>query len=148
MRKNGDFYTLMSLAEDHRDEDRSRSAVYYDIRIVRACEALLHCANLYKMLGVEPNAHIQMTVGYGGLRGRTLRAASPNRGKPLTFPKNHHEDEVNIPAITFRLGAVQAEMVELVKKLCEPLFVIFDYAEFSDEIYREIVTEFISGKIR
>ena len=143
--KTGDFYTLTSLTEDERDEDRSRKVLWFESRIVRAADALLHCANLYKVLGAEPNAQIEMTVRYGGLRGRTLRAFSLTR--PLLPRENLHEDEVSIPAITFKLGAVQTEMVDLVKKLCEPLFVIFDYAEFPDEIYRQIVTDFVNGKI-
>jgi hypothetical protein len=144
--KSGDFYTLTSLTEDERDEDRSRKVLWFDSRIVRAVDALLHCANLYKVLGADPNARIEMTVRYGGLRGRTLKAFSPTR--PLLRRENLHEDEVSIPPFTFKLGAVQAEMVDLVKKLCEPLFVIFDYAEFSDDIYRQIVMDFVNGKIR
>jgi MinD-like ATPase involved in chromosome partitioning or flagellar assembly len=145
--KSGDFYTLMSLSEDHRDEDRAHKNIYYDTRMVRAAEALLHCANLYKILGAEPNAHIDMAVRYGGLQGRTLTAGSPTRLLDLEARENQREDDVSIPAITFKLGAVQAEMVDLVKKLCEPLFVIFDYATFVDAVYRQIVTDFINGKI-
>jgi len=141
--KGGDFYTLMSLLEDAREQDRS-GTIFLNTRVVRAAEALLHCANLYKVLGVEPNAHIEMTVRYGGLRGRLLT------GSPRLFlepAKNVHEDEVAIPPLTFRLGVVESEIVELVKKLCEPLFIIFDYAEFPDEIYRQIVTDFVTGKV-
>ena len=144
--KSGDFYTLMSLSEDHRDEDRAHRTIYFDARIVRAAEALLHCANLYKILGIEPSAHIDMTVRYGGLKGRTLAPASLE----MVYHgggENSYEDEVSIPTITFKLGGMQAEMVELVKKLCEPLFVIFDYAEISNEDYRKIVTDFVNGKI-
>jgi len=36
--------------------------------------------------------------------------------------------------------------VDTVKKLCEPLFVLFDFATFPDEIYRQIVTGFLNGK--
>lgn len=140
--KGGDFYTLASLFED----ERTTSAVYFDTRIVRATEALLHCAGLYKALGLEPNAHVEMTVRYGGLRGRTLTAASPSR---RNFPKyrNLHEDEVSVPPITFRLGAVETEIVDLVKKLSEPLFAIFDFATFSDDVYEQIVTAFVKGKV-
>jgi len=37
--------------------------------------------------------------------------------------------------------------VELVKKLCAPLFVIFDYQHFDDDIYQQLVTDFIKGKV-
>jgi hypothetical protein len=38
-------------------------------------------------------------------------------------------------------------MVETVKKFCEPLFVLFDYSAVPDEVYRQIVTDFVNGKI-
>ncbi|MBZ5622507.1 MAG: hypothetical protein LAQ69_27800 [Acidobacteriia bacterium] len=138
--KSSDFYTVMSLTEDERGQDPSRVVVEFDTRIERAAEALLHCANLYKVLGVDPNAHIEMTVRYGGLRGRRLTARSPLR-ELYTEGENLLEDEVSIPYVSFRLGAVGTEIVELVKKLCEPLFVIFDYATFTDDVYRQIVTD-------
>jgi hypothetical protein len=82
----------------------------------------------------------------GGLRGRTLTTTNLLRFD--VSGENLHEDEVRIPAVTFRLGAVQGEMVDLVKKLCEPLFVIFDYAVIPDDTYSEIITEFVDRKAR
>src|ERR1039457_2180402 len=141
--KSGDFYTLMSLTEE--DEDRFRNSITFDSRVVRATDALLHCSNLYRVLGAEPNAHVEMTVRYGGLRGRTLLAYLT--GLPVQARRNLHEDDVRIPPVVFRVGAVEAELVDLVKKLCEPLFVIFDFASFPDDIYRQIVTDFVKGKV-
>jgi MinD-like ATPase involved in chromosome partitioning or flagellar assembly len=94
--KSGEFYTLMSLPEDYRDEDRSRKTLYFDVRIMRAAEALLHCGNLYKTLGLEPNAQIEMTVRYGGLKGRNLTYASM-KWLYQVGGQNVHEDEVTIP---------------------------------------------------
>ena len=48
-----------------------------------------------------------------------------------------------MPAITFRLGDIETGIVELVKKLCEPLFAVFDFATFRDEVYSQIVTDFV-----
>jgi hypothetical protein len=144
--KSGDFYALMSLLEDGRDAGPESSVIYFDARISQTAEALLHCSNLYKVLGVEPNAHVEISVHYGGLRGRTLKSAAKSRR--IQPRVNSHEDRVSIPPVTFRLGAVETEIVELVKKLCEPLFVIFDYATFVDVVYREIVTDFVNGRIR
>jgi hypothetical protein len=141
----GDFYTLRSFAEDNRDEGRSQAGIFFDTRILRATEALLHCAILNRVLGVEPNAHIEMTVRYGGLRGRSLMAMSSAREFAPSI--NLHEDEVSIPPLTFRLSDVETEIVDLVKKLCEPLFVIFDFASFPDEVYRQIVSDFVKGKV-
>jgi hypothetical protein len=47
----------------------------------------------------------------------------------------------------FRLGAVESVMVDTVKKLCEPLFEVFDCESFPDKAYQKIVTDFPKGKI-
>lgn len=142
LNKSGDFYSLMSLWEDDSDEVRSQKVIWSDSRIIRAADALIHCSNLYKVLGVEPNTRIEMTVRYAGLRGRKLTDSS------LYIGVNLNEDAVTVSPITFRLGAVETEIVDLVKKLCEPLFVIFDFASVSDDVYRRIVTDFVRGKTR
>jgi cellulose biosynthesis protein BcsQ len=131
--RSGDFYTHMSLNEDH--VDGFRMTIDPGARIGRATEVLLHCAKLYKLLGVQPNAHIELTARYCGLRGRTLSDGVQSR--------NSHEDEVPIPPITIKLVVLETEIVDIVKKLCEPLFVIFDFAQFSDDEYTQIVTEFL-----
>ena len=144
--KSGDFFTLRSLSEDVFDEKRQQWAIWWDFRIIRATEVLLHCSNLYKLLGVEPNAHIQMRVRYGGLRERSL--AAREHFSPRQRGRNLYEDEVPVTPITFRLGSIESEIVTLVKRLCEPLFVIFDFAEIADEDYRRLVTDFVEGKLR
>jgi cellulose biosynthesis protein BcsQ len=145
LRKNGDFYTLRTLAEDRLDRDRANNAVYSNVRVEDAAEALLHCTNLYKALGVGPNAHIELRARYGGLRERILREGP--RYVDVQPPKNLYEDEVTIPPITFRVGIADSELVDLVRKLCAPLFIIFDFAEFSDDTYQQIVTNFLKGKV-
>ena len=144
--KAGDFYTLRSLSEDEREVDGSTGSIWFDIRIVRATEALLHCANLYKALGVDPGAHVELTVRYGGLHGRTLTTSSAY-WIGVVAGENLHEDIVRISPITFRLGDVETDIVDLAKKLCEPLFVIFDYSSVPNDIYRQIVAKFIEGKV-
>lgn len=145
LKRNGDFFTLTSLPEDNRDEDRSLRIIRFDTRIMRATEAVLHCVNLYKALGVDPHAHVEMAVRYGGLRGRTLESTSPARDFGLGG-ENTLEDEIST-AVKFRLSAIDSLMVETVKKLCEPLFVVFDFATFSNEVYQQIVTNFVQGRI-
>jgi MinD-like ATPase involved in chromosome partitioning or flagellar assembly len=49
---SGDFFALSSLLEDI-EERRAKPVLYFDTRIVRATEAVVHCANLYKALGVS-----------------------------------------------------------------------------------------------
>lgn len=141
---SGDFLALTSLNED-AEERGSRPVLFFDTRIARATEAVMHCANLYKALGVDPNAHIDMVVRYGGLRGRILQSSSPRR---LLFEakENTAEDEVSV-ALVVRLGAIESLLVETVKKLCKPLFVVFEFESFTEQVYQGIVSEFVGRRI-
>jgi cellulose biosynthesis protein BcsQ len=142
--KGGDFYTLRSLTEDKLDEDRARKVIYFDVRIVRAMEVILHCANLYKALGTDPNAQVDLRVRYGGLRDRQLTSSSI---RWIDYHgKNVYDNEVSVAPFRFRLGAIDKEIVSLVKKLCAPLFMIFDYTEIPDEVYDQVITDFVKGR--
>ncbi|MEO8656875.1 MAG: hypothetical protein ABI693_00310 [Bryobacteraceae bacterium] len=64
----------------------------------------------------------------------------------ITFQHvNLHEPEVT-STVEFRLSDLQSRLAALVKDLCAPLFSVFDFAEISDEIYQQIVTDFVNGK--
>jgi hypothetical protein len=142
----GDFYTLMGLVEDCLEpSDRVGTSIFPETRIARATEALLHCANLYRVLGVDPNAHVKLWVDYHGLRGRTLKPA----GNSQRAFRGHNllENEVMIAPVTFRVGSVEDQLVELVKKICAPLFVVFDFARVNDQVYEQLVGEFAKGKV-
>jgi len=142
--KGGDYYAVASLQEDYDASAYLNTGVKTSVRICRAAEALLHCASLYRLLGADAGSQVEMGVRYGGLRGRVLRG----RGaviQPVESPSV--EDQVDIPAITYRLGAVETDIVELVKKLCEPLFVVFDFTIVSDRVYGRIVTDFVHGRV-
>ena len=144
LRRDGDFYALMSLFEDDLERTAEGTVLYFDTRIVRATELLLHCANLYKLLGAAPGALVELSVHYRGLKGRNLAAASNRHVGPH---RNVVEGAISIPPINFRLGSLDTQLVDLAKKLCEPLFMLFDYATFDDTIYREIVGDFLNGKV-
>jgi hypothetical protein len=141
--RGGDFYTLRSLTEDQLDEDRARKILFFDIRIVRAMEALLHCASLYKSLGTDPNAQVELRIRYGGLRDRELRSYN---FRWSYGGRNLQDSEVLIEPVRFRLGAIDADTVSLVKKLCAPLFMLFDYTEIPDDVYARVILDFTSGR--
>lgn len=139
--KNGDFYSLMSLPED--SGDKRHDVMWFENCIVRAAETLLHCSNLYRALGVEPGAHVEITIRYQGLTGRSLRPEPGSRRVLLPGERRAIENEVTVPTVGFRLEDVSAQLAELVKELCEPLFVLFDFTSFKDEIYAGIVSDFL-----
>lgn len=139
--KDGTFYTLMSFFED----ERSKAVLFFDTRIVRTAEALLHSINIYRAFGVEPGQSISFTIRYSGIKDRRLSHASPRHLMPQGG-QNLNENEVST-TVTFDMGADQSEITRLVKALCEPLFTLFDFARFSEQIYEQIVEDFIEGRI-
>jgi hypothetical protein len=85
-----------------------------------------------------------MAVRYGGLEGRTLGSALHD---PRLFKDRETlEPEVHT-ALVFRLGAVESLIVPTVKKLCEPLFGVFNFATFQDNVYQQIVNDFVNRKV-
>jgi hypothetical protein len=141
LKRNGDFFSLASLTEDNHG---SRQVIDLDARIVCTARALRHCVSLYRGLGIDFNANVEIGIRHGGLRGRELASGRPLHPEP--GGENTLEDEVSASA-TVRLGAIESLMLETVKKLCEPLFVVFDFASVPDDVYRQIVTDFLNGKI-
>jgi MinD-like ATPase involved in chromosome partitioning or flagellar assembly len=136
--RNGDFYSFMSLLED--DAGPNGVELWSDGQIERAAETLIHCSRLYKALGVEPNAHVEISVRYGGIRGRIL---IPNIGYSVLqeWPKSI-EDEIVIGPVVFRLADLDQRLDELVKKLCEPLFVLFEFTSVKAKVYQEVLSSF------
>lgn len=78
LRRNGDFYLLQSLFEDrHRP-----GSIFYDTRIIRVTEALLHCARVYARLGAPATSVVHFAVFHSGLKNRLLSRAVPGVGLP------------------------------------------------------------------
>jgi MinD-like ATPase involved in chromosome partitioning or flagellar assembly len=139
LRENGDFYSLMTYFED----ERRPNSLFFNTRIVRVSEMLLRCGSLYRALGAVPSSIIEVRIRYSGIRGRTLSVAGNRYFSPS---KNTMEDQLDV-RVSFRLGSLDDELVELVKKLCAPLFELFDFKQIADQIYEEIVNQFVAGRV-
>jgi hypothetical protein len=140
--KQGDFYALMSLFEDKRVQ--AENVIFFNTRIVRITEALLYCSGLYRALGANGNSLVRFGLRHGGLRGRELTAAG-DRAVSMYERVNPQEDEVDTE-VQFLLGTLESQLIELVQKLCEPLFMVFDFARFERSIYGDIVGKFLKGQ--
>jgi hypothetical protein len=140
LRSNGDFYLLQSLFEDTRDSNQ----IFFDTRIVRVTECLMFAENLYNKLGLPPEARIGIRVNHTGLADRSLRSASPNR---LVFARSTKENESSSEIITV-LGTMKQTRVDDVRKLLEPMFMLFDFAQFDPAVYDDIVRSFEQGRVR
>jgi hypothetical protein len=137
-KRNGDFYLLQSLFEDMRGE----KLIFFNTRIVRVAEALMFAANLYSNLGVPPEATFSLRVSHRGLLGRTLASAGGNRS---IFPRVCHES-VSESEVVVGLGKSRESLINDVRRLVEPLFMLFEFQEFGEPIYTDIVRRFEKGE--
>lgn len=138
-RKTGDFFLLQSLFEDMRVENQ----IFFNTRIVRITEALLFASNLYTNLGVPPDARLSIRVTHRGLAGRSLTSSSPNRH---IFPKTTREAQSETDIVVV-LGAMKDTLVDDVRRVAEPLFMLFDFQELQPQIYNDIVRRFEQGNV-
>ena len=139
LRTNGDFYLLQSLFEDQRSENK----IFFNTRIVRITESLLFAANLYDRLGVSPDSNISIRITHNGLAGRELDSSSPNRF--VTSSLCH--EEVSQVQIVESLGKLRPRVVENVRQIAEPLFMLFDFTEFGPVVYEDIISNFVKGQV-
>lgn len=139
VRKSGDFYLLQSFFEDKREKD----AVYFNTRLVRVTEALLFASRLYTALGVGPHTKISTRFTHTGLAKRVLKSAGGNRSlstQPIS------SEAVSETETVIELGNIQTALVEEVRRVCEPMFMLFDFQEFELHVYEDIVRRFEAGE--
>lgn len=138
LRSNGDFYLLQSLFED----DRGEKKIFFNTRIVRVTESLMFASNLYSTLGVAPETRLSVRVTHRGLTGRELTSAGWNR---LILPSTTQADESKTE-IVVPVGSIMDTIVDDVRRLTAPLFMLFDFQEFNEAVYRDIVERFVRGQ--
>lgn len=143
LRRNGDFYLLKNLFEDDIGGERGE-VLFFNSRIARVTEVFLHCARLYTQLGVDPTSEIAIGIKHSGLRGRRLGSSASHRH--MSRNPASLEDEIgNIDQ--FPLSALETRLVDLVKEFTAPLFMLFDYYEFADKVYEDIVNNYVDGRL-
>jgi hypothetical protein len=139
VRKSGDFYLLQSFFEDQRE----KNALFFNTRIVRVTEALLFASRLYSSLGAAPHSKISTRFTHTGLAKRALKSAGGNRmlsSQPTTSEAVSETETVIV------LGDIQTALVDEVRRVCEPMFMLFDFHEFAPQVYEDIVRRFEAGE--
>jgi hypothetical protein len=136
---NGDFYLLQNLFEDMRETGK----IYFNTRIVRVTEALMFAGNLYSSLGVPPETKLSVRVTHEGLARRTLSSAG---GRRSVWPRTCMEQICETEAVV-AIGSIREQLVTDVKRLTAPMFMLFEFAEFADQIYDDIVRKFEKGQV-
>ena len=139
LRSNGDFYLLQSLFED----DRAEKKIFFNTRIVRVTESLMFASKLYSTLGVGPETMLSVRVTHRGLAGRELTSAGGNR---FIWPSTPTQADESRSEIVVAVGSILETIVDDVRRLLAPLFMLFDFKELNEAVYRDIVERFVKGE--
>jgi TIR domain len=136
--KNGDFYLLQNLFEDMREEGK----VFFNTRIVRVTESLMFASAMYAKLGAPPETKLSIRVGHRGLAGRMLSSAG---GRRYISSRKCLEQNSESEIVT-TIGSVHETLVADVQRLLEPMFMLFEFAQFNESVYTDIVRRFEKGE--
>lgn len=138
---DGRFYTIISLFED----ERSPNTIFFDTRTIRVTEALMFLVRLYRRLDASDTDEITVNIRHGGLANRTLGAADPFRSM-MRDGRTTSENEVQA-GFTATVSELETNLVDYVKKIVQPLFVVFDFFEVNDGALADLVENFVAGKV-
>lgn len=139
LRQTGDFYLLQSLFED----ERTPNSLFFDTRIVRATELLLFLSRCYARLEVPDSTTVKIDLTHGGLGGRHLVSSG---SRLMHGDYASHEDTV-AATTECTVAQLQSDLVRQVRNLLEPVFVVFDFFQLSDDVWEDIVDKFVAGRI-
>lgn len=141
VQKNGDFYYLRGFFEDSRGHT---DKLFFNTRIVQVTEMLLFLARLYgSQLQVTEATTISIAITLGGLKERLLEAIG---GRWVIRRQQCHEHSIETKIVT-TIGSLESHLSEHVKELLAPVFMLFDFAEFGNATYTDIVDRFVAGEI-
>ena len=134
------FYLLKSIFEDLRNPE----IISFNTRIVRITEVFMYLKNLYSKLGIESKREFEVTIKHGGIKGRKLSTLSQNRLMLRTSITN--EDEIST-TITTSIDAFEKTPSDVVEKITEPLFELFDFYKVDRGVLEQIVNNYLIGKV-
>lgn len=88
---------------------------------------------------------LQLTITHGGLSGRELKAA----GNRLMFQSYKYRSvDTDFPTSSkFPLGQINEDIVSVVKIYTKPFFEMFNGFELDDKVLRDIVLNYVQGKV-
>ena len=146
--KDGAFYFITVFEEDFGEpqfgssEGHPERMLWFDIRIWRIAEALLHSAALYRLLGVEPDQPYVLSMNHYGLQGREFYAS-----KPLHWIRRGYVSSVERAEWRKVLtqDQVNAALRELVHEIADDLFVRFSFAPVSASAIDRVLDEFLAA---
>lgn len=89
---------------------------------------------LYTGLGVPTDAGVTARITHEGLAGRELRSTDPLR---IRFPRVSTEDASSVE-LSLTVGDLTDDLLPNTTSVLDPLFTLFDFASFGDEVYADV----------
>lgn len=150
LQREGSYYVSRLLEEDFASprftssEGHPARSIWFDLRIVRVAEVILHSATLYRALDVSPDEPYLLMVNHGGLNDREFYTSTVGRfvtrGRRCRVPEANWVREVTQDLVSTNLKGLVTDVVS-------GLFVLFDFAEIGQEIVDEVVDQFLSRRV-
>ena len=138
IRRDGSFYLLKNLFEDIRKP----GYIFFNTRIVRITEVLLYAVRLYSGLKVPLDSRILIGIRHGRLKDCILTAVGPRH----LIPRESMEEEVYTEVET-TFEKIESDLVDLVQRFTQPLFVLFDFFELDRTVLEHIVNNYVEGRV-
>ncbi len=149
-RKDGNYYVSRLFEEDFEatpfisSEGHPKRSLWFDIRIWRIAEVILHSATLCRELGIPPDEPYVLAVNHRGLQGREFYVSTAgwfvSRGRFCQSPAATWTKEVTQDYVISNLKA-------LVGEVSAELFVLFDFAQVGQKVVDEIVDKFLGHRV-
>lgn len=140
----GAFYFLRRLEEDVRDV-KPKGALFFDTRIWRVAEIFLHCSRLYRELELPLKSQINVYISHHGLDGRILAASNSDRMMTLNRRKCTESSSNWHGAVM--LDSIESELETHVKSVLAPVFMLFDFWEPADSVWKSVIDEFLASHV-
>lgn len=64
----------------------------------------------------------------------------------MVLPSAPAQADESKSEIVVSVGSIRETIVDDVRRLLAPMFMLFDFREFNEGIYRDIVTRFVNGQ--
>jgi len=140
---SGTFFLWRGLEEDWRMTPNT--TIFFDTRVWRVAEGLLHASNLYRSLGLAGTERISVEINLFGLSDRALSASNSDRAfRNLEHPK--------ISVNTFKwsttssLDEIVAGLDSLILDHMKRFLLLFDFLQLEDSVIRGVVQEFLKSR--
>ena len=148
--RDGSFYVTRLFEEDYIEEQWQSSeghparALWFDLRIWRIVEIILHSASLYQALGIPPDEPFLLSIAHLGLKGREFYTSTPlrhvRRGRFSQVAEASWRKELT-------QDLVQASYRDLVEEAATELFVLFDFADIGRPVIDSVLDDFEKRRI-